>query len=83
MKTEEELLKIKPGDKLREVTEMMKTQGVSLMTLTDTQQEGLGGGGIVAKRERQNEGMNYSARRRAGIYYVWDPTKVTVHGIKE
>eukprot|EP00965_Chrysotila_dentata_P169136 5584891-Pleurochrysis_carterae.AAC.1 len=27
MKTEEELLKIRPGDKLREVTEMMKTQG--------------------------------------------------------
>eukprot|EP00965_Chrysotila_dentata_P016364 541690-Pleurochrysis_carterae.AAC.1 len=26
MKTEEELLKIRPGDKLREVTEMMKTQ---------------------------------------------------------
>eukprot|EP00965_Chrysotila_dentata_P200821 6180200-Pleurochrysis_carterae.AAC.1 len=59
MNTEEELLKIRPGDKLREVTEMMKTQGVSLMTLTDThlsqenmtevgkylQQEGLGGGG--------------------------------------
>eukprot|EP00965_Chrysotila_dentata_P135424 4477582-Pleurochrysis_carterae.AAC.1 len=36
MKTEEELLKIRPGDKLREVTEMMKTQGISLMTLTDT-----------------------------------------------
>eukprot|EP00965_Chrysotila_dentata_P011994 393896-Pleurochrysis_carterae.AAC.1 len=43
MKTEEELLKIRPGDKLREVTEMMKTQGVSLMTLTDTHlsQEGM------------------------------------------
>eukprot|EP00965_Chrysotila_dentata_P128906 4261912-Pleurochrysis_carterae.AAC.1 len=27
IKTEEELLKIRPGDKLREVTEMMKTQG--------------------------------------------------------
>eukprot|EP00965_Chrysotila_dentata_P132715 4388320-Pleurochrysis_carterae.AAC.1 len=63
IKTEEELLKIKPGDKLREVTEMMKTQGISLMTLTDThlnqegmkevgtflQQEGLGGGGINRK----------------------------------
>eukprot|EP00965_Chrysotila_dentata_P201055 6180354-Pleurochrysis_carterae.AAC.1 len=60
IKTEEELLKIKPGDKLRKVTEMMKAQGVSLMTITDThlnqegmtevgkflQQEGLGGGGL-------------------------------------
>eukprot|EP00965_Chrysotila_dentata_P171287 5652822-Pleurochrysis_carterae.AAC.1 len=69
LKTEEELLKIRPGDKLREVTEMMKTQGISLMTLTDThlsqenmmevgkylQQEGLGGGGIEAKREQHNE----------------------------
>eukprot|EP00965_Chrysotila_dentata_P114799 3794293-Pleurochrysis_carterae.AAC.1 len=95
--TEEELLKIRPGDKLREVTEMMKTQGISLMTLTDThlnqenmtevgqylQQEGLEGGGIEARRERQSEGMEYSARRRAGIYYVWDPTKLTVHGIEE
>eukprot|EP00965_Chrysotila_dentata_P016924 561183-Pleurochrysis_carterae.AAC.1 len=27
--------------------------------------------------------MDYSARRRAGIYYVWDPTKITVHGIEE
>eukprot|EP00965_Chrysotila_dentata_P209296 6185210-Pleurochrysis_carterae.AAC.5 len=57
MKTEEELLKIRLGEKPREVTDMMKTQGVSLMTLTDThlsqegindvgkflQQEGLGG----------------------------------------
>eukprot|EP00965_Chrysotila_dentata_P072602 2398633-Pleurochrysis_carterae.AAC.1 len=97
MKTEEELLKIRPGDKLREVTEMMKTQGVSLMTLTDThlnqegmdevgtflQQEGLGGGGIAAKRERQSESMEYSARRRAGIYYIWDPTKISVVGIEE
>eukprot|EP00965_Chrysotila_dentata_P179145 5916284-Pleurochrysis_carterae.AAC.1 len=31
----------------------------------------------------QSEGMEYSARRRAGIYYVWDPTKLTVHGIEE
>eukprot|EP00965_Chrysotila_dentata_P149304 4930967-Pleurochrysis_carterae.AAC.1 len=75
----------------------MKTQGVSLMTLTDThlsqegmtevgkflQQEGLEGGGIAAKRERQNEGWEFSARRRAGIYYIWDPTKLTVHGIEE
>eukprot|EP00965_Chrysotila_dentata_P210358 6185843-Pleurochrysis_carterae.AAC.2 len=95
-KTEEEVLKIRPGEKLREVTEMMKTQGVSLMTLTDThlsqegmgevglylQQEGLGGGGIAAKRE-MNEGIDQSARRRAGIYYVWDPTKVQVHEITE
>eukprot|EP00965_Chrysotila_dentata_P094346 3118977-Pleurochrysis_carterae.AAC.1 len=96
MKTEEELLKIRPGDKIRDVTEMMKTQGVSLMTLTDThlsqegmgeiskflQQEGLGGGGIAAKRE-MTEGMEYSARRRAGIYFVWDPTKLAVEGIEE
>eukprot|EP00965_Chrysotila_dentata_P066739 2209690-Pleurochrysis_carterae.AAC.1 len=27
--------------------------------------------------------MEYSARRRAGIYYVWDPMKLTVHGIEE
>eukprot|EP00965_Chrysotila_dentata_P251837 6210305-Pleurochrysis_carterae.AAC.1 len=76
---------------------MMKTQGVSLMTLTDThlnqesmtevgkylQQEGLEGGGIEAKRERQKEGTEYSARRRAGIYYVWDPTKLAVQEIEE
>eukprot|EP00965_Chrysotila_dentata_P043515 1446572-Pleurochrysis_carterae.AAC.1 len=43
MKTEEEILKIRLGEKLREVTKMMKTQGVSLMTLTDTHlnQEGM------------------------------------------
>eukprot|EP00965_Chrysotila_dentata_P147833 4879801-Pleurochrysis_carterae.AAC.1 len=76
---------------------MMKTQGVSLMTLTDThlnqegmrevsiylQQEGLGGGGIAAKKERQPEGTDFSARRRAGIYYVWDPTKISVDEIEE
>eukprot|EP00965_Chrysotila_dentata_P128106 4236072-Pleurochrysis_carterae.AAC.1 len=97
MKTEEELLKIKLGEKLREVTEMVKAQGVSLMTLTDThlsqegmnevckflQQEGLGGGGIAAKKEMQSEGMDYSARKRAGIYYVWDPTKISVIGIEK
>eukprot|EP00965_Chrysotila_dentata_P066599 2205839-Pleurochrysis_carterae.AAC.1 len=96
IKTEEELLKIRPGGKLREVTEMMKTQGVSLMTLTDThlsqegmgeiskflQQEGLGGMGIAAKREMM-EDMEYSARRRAGIYFVWDPTKLAVEGLEE
>eukprot|EP00965_Chrysotila_dentata_P061477 2035998-Pleurochrysis_carterae.AAC.3 len=77
IRTEEEILKIRPGDKLRKVTEMMKVQGVSLMTLTDThlsqegmeevgkylQQEGLGGGGIAAKREVQSEEMDFSARR--------------------
>eukprot|EP00965_Chrysotila_dentata_P173940 5741850-Pleurochrysis_carterae.AAC.1 len=36
IQTEETLLKIRPRDKLREVVEMMKTQGVHLMTLTDT-----------------------------------------------
>eukprot|EP00965_Chrysotila_dentata_P218045 6190375-Pleurochrysis_carterae.AAC.1 len=36
IKAEEDLLKIRPEDKLREVTEMMKTRGISLMTLTDT-----------------------------------------------
>eukprot|EP00965_Chrysotila_dentata_P020357 674904-Pleurochrysis_carterae.AAC.1 len=96
MNTEEELLKIRPGDKIREVTEMMKTQGVSLMTLTDThlsqegmgeiskylQQEGLEGGGIAATRE-VTEDREYSARRRAGIYFVWDPAKLTVEGIEE
>eukprot|EP00965_Chrysotila_dentata_P015759 521545-Pleurochrysis_carterae.AAC.1 len=97
IKTKEELLKIRPGDKLREVTEMMKTQGVSLMTLTDThlnqegmrevrkylQQEGLEGGGITAKKEMHSEGMEYSTRRRAGIYYIWDPMKISVAGIEE
>eukprot|EP00965_Chrysotila_dentata_P237084 6201679-Pleurochrysis_carterae.AAC.1 len=96
MKTEEELLKIRLGDKLREVIEMMKTQGISLITLTDThlsqegmgeiskflQQEGLGGGGIAAKREMM-KGREYSARRRAGIYFIWDPTKLAVEGIEE
>eukprot|EP00965_Chrysotila_dentata_P257461 6212893-Pleurochrysis_carterae.AAC.2 len=96
IRTKEELLKIRPGDKLREVTEMMKTQGISLMTLTDThlnqegmrdvgkflQQEGLGGGGITARRER-TEDTEYSARRRAGIYFIWDPTKIGVDGIEE
>eukprot|EP00965_Chrysotila_dentata_P210304 6185814-Pleurochrysis_carterae.AAC.4 len=57
--TTENLLKIKPGDKLREVTEMMKTQ------------EGLGGGGIAAKKE-VGEGDLAGARRKAGIYYLWD-----------
>eukprot|EP00965_Chrysotila_dentata_P081354 2686616-Pleurochrysis_carterae.AAC.1 len=96
MKTEEELLKFRPGDKLREITEMMKTQGISLMTLTDThlgwegmeemgkflQQEGLAGRGIAASREL-TEGGEYSARRRAGIYFIWDPTKLSVQGMKE
>eukprot|EP00965_Chrysotila_dentata_P070624 2335072-Pleurochrysis_carterae.AAC.1 len=96
MKTEEELLKFRPGDKLREITEMMKTQGISLMTLTDThlgregmeevgkflQQEGLEGGGIAASREL-TEGGEYSARRKAGIYFIWDPTKLSVDGMKE
>eukprot|EP00965_Chrysotila_dentata_P187188 6171976-Pleurochrysis_carterae.AAC.1 len=71
MKTEEELLKIRPGDNLQEVTEIMKTQG-----------EELGGGEIAAKQEMM-EGMEYSARRRAGIYFVWDPTKLAVEGIEE
>eukprot|EP00965_Chrysotila_dentata_P020900 691833-Pleurochrysis_carterae.AAC.1 len=66
------------------------------MTLTDThlgqegmeevgkflQQEGLAGGGIAAARE-MIEGGVYSARRRAGIYFIWDPTKLSVDGIKE
>eukprot|EP00965_Chrysotila_dentata_P013815 458502-Pleurochrysis_carterae.AAC.1 len=75
---------------------MMKTQGISLMTLTDThldqegmgevgkflQQEGLAGDGIAASREL-TEGGEYSARRRAGIYFIWDPTKLSVDGITE
>eukprot|EP00965_Chrysotila_dentata_P012338 405600-Pleurochrysis_carterae.AAC.1 len=36
IKTEEDLLKIRPGEIVREVTEMIKTQGVGVMTLTDT-----------------------------------------------
>eukprot|EP00965_Chrysotila_dentata_P194812 6176598-Pleurochrysis_carterae.AAC.3 len=74
IKTEEELLKIRPEDKLKE--EGMREVGEFL------QQEGLGGG-IAAKREMQAESMEYSARRRAGIYYVWDPTEVSVNGIEE
>eukprot|EP00965_Chrysotila_dentata_P041610 1379725-Pleurochrysis_carterae.AAC.1 len=76
---------------------MIKAQGISLMTLTDThlsqegmdevgkflRQEGLGGGGIAAKKEMHAEGTEYSARKRAGIYYVWDPTKISVAGIEE
>eukprot|EP00965_Chrysotila_dentata_P181371 5986157-Pleurochrysis_carterae.AAC.1 len=27
--------------------------------------------------------MEYSARRRAGIYYIWDPLKISIAGIKE
>eukprot|EP00965_Chrysotila_dentata_P231073 6198141-Pleurochrysis_carterae.AAC.1 len=27
--------------------------------------------------------MDYSARRRAGTFYVWDPTKTSVDGIEE
>eukprot|EP00965_Chrysotila_dentata_P213543 6187681-Pleurochrysis_carterae.AAC.1 len=27
--------------------------------------------------------MEYSARRRAGIHYVWDPTKISADGIEE
>eukprot|EP00965_Chrysotila_dentata_P061774 2045903-Pleurochrysis_carterae.AAC.1 len=66
------------------------------MTLTDThlsqegmgeigkylQQEGLEGGGIAATREMTDD-REYSARRRAGIYFIWDPTKLTVEGIEE
>eukprot|EP00965_Chrysotila_dentata_P086203 2843601-Pleurochrysis_carterae.AAC.1 len=75
---------------------MMKTQGVHLMTLTDThlsrdgmgevgtylQQEGLGGGGIAATRETGEE-VNTGTRRKAGIYYIWDPMKIQVSNIKE
>eukprot|EP00965_Chrysotila_dentata_P215755 6188971-Pleurochrysis_carterae.AAC.1 len=96
MKTEEDLLKIRPGEKLREVTEMMKTHGVSLMTVTDThlsqegmgevhkylRQEGLGGGGIAAKRETQG-GISTNTRRRAGVYHVWDPMQTLVDDIEE
>eukprot|EP00965_Chrysotila_dentata_P030144 1003765-Pleurochrysis_carterae.AAC.1 len=31
----------------------------------------------------QSESMEYSARKRAGIYYVWDPTKISVAGVEE
>eukprot|EP00965_Chrysotila_dentata_P051168 1695996-Pleurochrysis_carterae.AAC.1 len=31
----------------------------------------------------QSEGTDYSARRRAGIYYVWDPTKILIDGLEE
>eukprot|EP00965_Chrysotila_dentata_P007576 246714-Pleurochrysis_carterae.AAC.1 len=62
MKTEEELLKIRPGDKLRDVTEMMKTQGVSLMTLTDTHlsQESMTEVGNFLKQEGLEGGGDYS-----------------------
>eukprot|EP00965_Chrysotila_dentata_P043318 1439726-Pleurochrysis_carterae.AAC.2 len=74
LNAEEELLKIRPGVKLREVVEMMKTHGLNLTTLTDTplSQEGMG-----------EVGMDYSARRKAGVYYIWDPTKIRVEDIKE
>eukprot|EP00965_Chrysotila_dentata_P096145 3176441-Pleurochrysis_carterae.AAC.1 len=78
MKPEEELLKIRPGDKLREVTEMMKTQWVHLMTLTDThlsqqgmaevstylQQEGLGGGASWPRGKRETERIPAHGERR-------------------
>eukprot|EP00965_Chrysotila_dentata_P198794 6179025-Pleurochrysis_carterae.AAC.2 len=71
---------------------MMKTQGIGLMTLTDThlskegmekvhtylRQEGLGGGDIIAKKEKDEQAI-LSARRRAGIYYIWDATQVQVN----
>eukprot|EP00965_Chrysotila_dentata_P066226 2191715-Pleurochrysis_carterae.AAC.2 len=31
----------------------------------------------------QSEGMDYSARRRTGIYYMWDPTKISIDEIEE
>eukprot|EP00965_Chrysotila_dentata_P245261 6206454-Pleurochrysis_carterae.AAC.3 len=89
MKRKEDLLKIRPGDKLREVIEMMKTQGVGLMTLTGThlsqtvmyevgkylQQEGPGGGGIAASRKEVEGEETLGARNKAGVYYIWDPTQ--------
>eukprot|EP00965_Chrysotila_dentata_P065419 2168152-Pleurochrysis_carterae.AAC.1 len=96
MNTTEDLLKIRPGDKFREVTEMMKTQGISLMTLTDThlgqegmrkvgtylRQEGMEGGGITAKRETGEEDIT-GARRKAGVYHIWNPMQVSVQDITE
>eukprot|EP00965_Chrysotila_dentata_P199329 6179311-Pleurochrysis_carterae.AAC.3 len=72
---QEDLLKIRPGDKLREVTEMMKTQGVHLMTLTDTHlsQEGKGEGNKRKNTlEREEKG--------GGIYNVLDPTMKNIRG---
>eukprot|EP00965_Chrysotila_dentata_P147960 4884016-Pleurochrysis_carterae.AAC.7 len=96
IKTEEDLLKIRPGKKLRKMTEMMKTQGIGLMTLSDThrskegmeevrtylRQEGLGGGGIITRKE-MNEETTLRARRRAGIYFIWDTTQMQVEDIEE
>eukprot|EP00965_Chrysotila_dentata_P001635 54326-Pleurochrysis_carterae.AAC.1 len=96
MNTEENLLKIRPGDKLREVTEMMKVQGISLLILTDThlgregikevgtylRQEGMDGWGIAAKKEPGEEDTS-GARRKAGIYYIWNPAQVSVMDITE
>eukprot|EP00965_Chrysotila_dentata_P225767 6194971-Pleurochrysis_carterae.AAC.3 len=77
IKTEEDLLKIRPGEKLREVTKMMKTQGISLMTLLDTlghapgygRYEGGANISTTARKEMSEEAV-LSARRRAGIYYI-------------
>eukprot|EP00965_Chrysotila_dentata_P224308 6194106-Pleurochrysis_carterae.AAC.1 len=94
--TEEDLLKIRPGDKLREVVEMMKTQGISLLALTDThlgregiqevgtylRQEGMDGGGIAAKKESGEEDTP-GVRKKAGIYYIWNPIHVSVQDITE
>eukprot|EP00965_Chrysotila_dentata_P045453 1509994-Pleurochrysis_carterae.AAC.1 len=94
MKTEEELLKIKPGDTLREVIEMMKAQEVSLMTLTDThlsqeamgevgnflQQEGLGGGGSPPGRKCRRK--IYASRVARVNIRVLDPGKeIKVYGV--
>eukprot|EP00965_Chrysotila_dentata_P058541 1942262-Pleurochrysis_carterae.AAC.1 len=75
---------------------MMKTQGISLMTLTDThlgqegmrdvgtylRQEGMDGGGIVAKKDTGEEDIT-GTRRKAGVYYIWNPMQVSVQDITE
>eukprot|EP00965_Chrysotila_dentata_P121109 4005449-Pleurochrysis_carterae.AAC.1 len=40
----------------------------------------MGGGGIAAKKE-VGEGDITGARRKAGIYYIWNPTQVSVQDI--
>eukprot|EP00965_Chrysotila_dentata_P237656 6202042-Pleurochrysis_carterae.AAC.3 len=40
------------------------------------------GGGIAAKKDVGEE-ANTSARRRAGVYYIWDPMKIQVENIEE
>eukprot|EP00965_Chrysotila_dentata_P234655 6200306-Pleurochrysis_carterae.AAC.1 len=44
--------------------------------------EGMEGGGIIAKKETGEEDIT-GARRKAGVYYIWNPMQVSVQDITE